>query len=777
MRDLRADEAVRKLTLFAKSARDGRQPTLVEHTHDVLEAFDTLFGTVDGPSRTALQWMRFFYLEEEQLEQFFVNSRLAICFHDLGKANDGFQSAVTDRRKDQVIRHEHLSAMLLASDPLKGWLSSRPDIDFELILSAVGSHHLRFKEDEFGAWLADRTRFEVLDFSELLSDPACILKSKSPAIDRLVGKWMHEDLPIDSLKHLARKFNRRVRPVMHSLESSSELRDEERYRLLLAVRAALIVADSAGSGLTRENKSVTVWLEEAFEEKEVINAEYIQDKVIAPRKRNIEKSNGTPFCWNDFQVEASHLSDRALMLAPCGAGKTLAAWRWIAGRLVVRPAARILFLYPTRGTATEGFRDYVSWAPETDAALLHGTAAYDLEGMFENGDERASRDYTVERRLFALGQWPKRIFSATVDSFLGFMASQYVSVCLLPLLADSVVVIDEVHSFSSGMFSSLVKFIEKFDVPVLCMTASLPPKRRERLLEVGLQLFPEDESHFADLERIAGHPRYRVQAIERGDAQNKASRALDEGKRVLWVVNQVNECQRIALEMSERQPRIQVLCYHSRFRLCDRRERHEEVIRLFRSSREEEGVLVVSTQVCEMSLDLDADVLITEIAPVPSLIQRMGRCCRQKEPGDRRGDVFAYEPESPLPYDSDDIAKGVACISEMARETDISQSYLSEYLDRLVSTWEADRYEAFWQSGFWASAHEHQFREGLDYNIDCVLDTDIDEYLEARNRKLISAPGYVLPVPRSEKPKSDGRLRHLRVAASVKYSPAMGYRR
>jgi len=767
---------MRKLTLFAKSTRDGRQPTLIEHTHDVLEAFDTLFGTVDDPSRTALQWMQFFYLEQEQLEEFFINSRLAICFHDLGKANDGFQSAVTDRRKDQVVRHEHLSAMLLASDPLKGWLSSGPDVDFELILSAVGSHHLRFKEDEFGVWLADRTRFDVLDFSELLAAPADILSLKPPAVDTLVDNWTREDLPVNILKGLARKFNRHVRPAAHSLVSSNR-RDEQRHRLLLSVRAALIAADSAGSGLTRENKALTGWLEEAFEEKEVINAEYIQDKVIAPRKRSIEKSKGTPFCWNDFQVEASCLSDRALMLAPCGAGKTLAAWRWIAGRLAVRPAARILFLYPTRGTATEGFRDYVSWAPETDAALLHGTAMYDLEGMFENGDERASRDYTVERRLFALGQWPKRIFSATVDSFLGFMASQYASICLLPLLADSVVVIDEVHSFSSGMFSSLVKFIEKFNVPVLCMTASLPPKRRDRLLEVGLQLFPEDESRFADLERIAGHPRYRVQAIEREDAQNVASRALDEGKRVLWVVNQVNECQRIALEMSESRPRAKVLCYHSRFRLQDRRERHEEVIRLFRSSRGDEGSFVVSTQVCEMSLDLDADVLITEIAPVPSLIQRMGRCCRQKEPGDRRGEVFAYEPENPLPYDSDDIAKGVACVSEMARETDISQSYLSEYLDRLASTWEADRYEAFWQSGFWASAHEHKFREGLDYNVDCVLDTDIDEYLEARNRRLTSAPGYVLPVPRSEKPKSDGRLRHLRVADSAKYNPVLGYRR
>ena len=45
---------------------------------------------------------------------------------------------------------------------------------------------------------------------------------------------------------------------------------------------------------------------------------------------------------------------------------------------------RVIFLYPTRATATEGFKDYVAWAPEADAGLIHGTAAYELDGMFAN---------------------------------------------------------------------------------------------------------------------------------------------------------------------------------------------------------------------------------------------------------------------------------------------------------------------------------------------------------------------------------------------------------
>ena len=135
---------------------------------------------------------------------------------------------------------------------------------------------------------------------------------------------------------------------------------------------------------------------------------------------------------------------------------------------------------PTRATATEGFRDYVSWAPE--GSLIHGTASYELDGMFENpSDDRTHRDYTAEARLFAIAFWDKRVFSATVDQFLGFLQYAYGAVCLLPVLADSVIVIDEVHSFDDAMFSALKEFLTEFNVPTLCMTATLPKSRRDQL--------------------------------------------------------------------------------------------------------------------------------------------------------------------------------------------------------------------------------------------------------------------------------------------------------
>ncbi|MDY6784294.1 MAG: hypothetical protein SW833_17395 [Cyanobacteriota bacterium] len=119
--------------------------------------------------------------------------------------------------------------------------------------------------------------------------------------------------------------------------------------------------------------------------------------------------------------------DRALLLSGCGSGKTLFAYKWHQAMLAQHQVGHLIFLYPTRGTATEGFKDYVGWVPESDASLLTGMALYELKAMRENPPDSTrgngqSKDYTTDERLFALGFWEKRFFSATVDQFLSFLS-------------------------------------------------------------------------------------------------------------------------------------------------------------------------------------------------------------------------------------------------------------------------------------------------------------------------------------------------------------------
>src|SRR5262249_13755721 len=128
---------------------------------------------------------------------------------------------------------------------------------------------------------------------------------------------------------------------------------------------------------------------------------------------------------------------------------------------------------------------------------------------------------------------------------------------------------------------------------------------------------------------------------------------------------------------------VRHFCYHSRFKLCDRRDRHRELIRAFndavKAGASRRAVIGVTTQVCEMSLDLDAEILVTELAPMASLIQRMGRCNRDSEKMKKGpiGQVYVIRPESgkEKPYEKKELEIASGFVDRLAG-MDVSQAKL-----------------------------------------------------------------------------------------------------
>jgi CRISPR-associated endonuclease/helicase Cas3 len=114
-------------------------------------------------------------------------------------------------------------------------------------------------------------------------------------------------------------------------------------------------------------------------------------------------------------------------------------------------------------------------------------------------------------------------------------------------LADAVVVIDEVHSFDRNMFAALTNFLQNFDVPVLCMTATLPSARQSELEGCGLTPYNEKPGK---LQEIAAAARYRLRRVTAVEARDRVQKALDDGRRVLWVVNQVKRAQQAAIALA-----------------------------------------------------------------------------------------------------------------------------------------------------------------------------------------------------------------------------------
>jgi CRISPR-associated endonuclease/helicase Cas3 len=740
--------------LLAKSRKHG-ELTVEQHCNDAERACARLFapGTRWGDG-----FPRFFGVVASDRPRWLRNARVACVFHDIGKAQASFYAAVSDGISTQAVRHEHLSAILLHVPAVKAWLGRGQGLDHDAISAAVLSHHVKAAADDASdrgvsyRWGAPREEeprvvvyFDHPEVRALLARVAEIgeIPGEIPALpstpwtDR--GEWANY---LQAGMAAARTFR-----VRHARPSSEVL---ARKRFVASLKAAVVAADSAASGLRRERRDIDGWIDEAAHTAP-ISPEEIDESVIGPRITEIRAKRGA-FEWQDFQVDAENLGSRALIMAGCGAGKTLAAWRWARAQARDHAIGKVIFLYPTRGTATEGFRDYVSWAPEAHAALMSGTARSELLSMHENPAEKEHLrrgDYSLseqEERLYALGYWPRRFFSATVDQFLSFMEYGYKGLCMLPVLTDAAIIFDEVHSYDRHLFDNLAAFLKSFDVPALCMTATLPRERQQALESAGLRLYPrrDERARFADLGWQEAAPRYRMERVgDFAEAMQRAVAAYGRGERVLWVVNTVRRCQRLVRELAA--VGIVARCYHSRYRLKDRKRRHEEVVAAFQQT--ERPAFAVTTQVCEMSLDLDADMLVTEYAPVTSLVQRFGRAHRSLRNGPSyRATLVVYPPaEGAAPYTRDDIRGAEAFLKTIAGDH-ISQRDLAEQLQEFARREpEGDGHVRFLDSGYYATPGTLRDIDG-DRGVSAVCEGDLPAVraAHAHGRPLDE---WILPAP------------------------------
>lgn len=721
-------------TLWAKS---NRILTLEKHLLDAEEAAQQIFR-LDG--RWGQNWCRFFQIKGEANQQkFLLNLQVAALFHDLGKANEDFYAAVTSPGfLPQVLRHEHLSALILCLPEVRTWLSHNPALDVDVITAAVLSHHLKASKDEKTTpngksyrWCQPQSNKPMLQLYLVHGEVArtldkiAQLANLNATLSLPTAAWKPGsvwDKTYRSGRSFADRFSQFIR------------KDKDRQRFLVAVKAGLITADAAASGLVREKKEIAEWIESVVHS-EAIAPNEIAAKIIQPRLEDIKAKD-----LREFQKQLALQGSKTLLLSACGSGKTLAAWKWAEVQSQTYNIGKVIFLYPTRGTATEGFRDYVGWAPEADAALITGTARYELEAMRDNPKEEsnnsaiAGKTFRTEadERLFALGFWSKRFFSATVDQFLSFMEHSYQSLCLLPVLADSAVIIDEVHSFDRSMFDTLISFLQTFHIPVLCMTATLPKSRRDELVAAGLQVFPTeaDRANLDDLKEKEEAERYLLEPVENFDAAfDQAVNAYQSGLRVLWVVNTVDRCLAIShkLEKHEKLKKLKakVLTYHSRFRLCDRAQVHKQTVAAFamRTDTPAKAAIAVTTQVCEMSLDLDADVLITEVAPISAMVQRFGRANRHLKR--EFAMLHIYEPPSNLPYSQEELSAARTFLDELGTVR-ISQHRLAQALeDHSRQERNADGSSPFLNSGYYATPGS--FRDTDEFAVPCILDKDLED--------------------------------------------------
>ncbi len=223
-------------------------------------------------------------------------------------------------------------------------------------------------------------------------------------------------------------------------------------------------------------------------------------------------------------------------------------------------------------------------------------------------------------------------------------------------LAGKVVVVDEVHAYDPFMRMHLVqvlRWLGELRVPVVLLSATLPSGVRSELVAAYSGEASGRDATTTAYPRITGTHRgvvrtWTPQASGRGarvalerlndDLPAIADRLeslLQEGGCALVVRNTVRSARDTAAYLRDRLG-WPVECHHAGFIAADRSSRDEGLLVRFgspeyvvgRSGTRPDRAVIVATQVAEMSLDVDFDVLVTDLAPMDAVVQRMGRCHR-----------------------------------------------------------------------------------------------------------------------------------------------------
>lgn len=666
------------LRLLAKSCMDPDRPeyaaTLAGHMELVADAAGALLAARGVDTLASLG------LDQALLGRLHANLTLAAWVHDLGKCSVPFQELVRSGAsgRPQLATHDILGLWLMTREPLASWLRCfvSGDLDFSMVLAAVAGHHRRFPERV----LADEGSGAGSSITCLTSHPDFrlhLLRMRSALC--LVDPPVFE-VDLDVNRRDLERFRRFL-----TLPGLTEAPDTATRRLLGATKALLVAADVAGSALPRVS-GASHWVGDALCTR-ASSADFLD---IAARRVGPRRVGDLREVFQQAVEDCD--APVTLVRAGCGSGKTVAAYRWAA-----RYGGRQLwFAYPTTGTATEGFRDYLT--DLEGARLEHSRSVVDLEILSSN-DGAPRHDQRVVDRLAAIRGWASPEISCTVDTVLGLLQNQRKGLYAWPGLARSVIVFDEIHAYDGRMFGGLLRFLTDLPgVPVLLMTASLPRARLTLLQDVVRQVHGQELASLEGPPALERLPRYRRSLVE--DPWSEVEDTLRAGGKVLRVCNTVNRCLEEAAWAEARGIRVAV--YHSRFRYCDRVRRHAAVVDGFRSP---EPLLAVTTQVAEMSLDLSANLLVTDLAPIPSLIQRLGRLNRRARPQEAPGDqpprvepFVVVDPGRSLPYRDGELAVARTWLERFGTNP-ISQSDLVDRWEHLPAAEEQVDTGSAWLDG------------------------------------------------------------------------------
>ncbi len=676
--------------VWAKSAKKdaGGQPeSLAQHTWYVLERLAELIRLrPDLPQTLGVPrlWHILFW---------------AAFLHDFGKAATGFQARLRGGER-WPHRHEVLSLAFL------DWIADGLTSDEQpWVAAAIVSHHKDAAEirclyappddpddDQLIARVAEMDEATLRGLWRWLAECAAawvddlglgqagVTPPALPDQDGAVA--MVQQRGVARIRHWLKVYRRFVRRIERS---------DERALVIgtLALRGHLVNADHSASAHAGPLPRAT------------FDADAILSSRGIPRDKLFE-----------HQSTAEVTDGSALLTAPTGSGKTEAALLWATHQAAISGGlARLFYTLPYQASMN-AMKIRLEKSFPGKVGLQHGRSLLALYRMLMEHDydpKEAARKAKWARDLVKLNYPPVRVFSP-----YQMLKGMYRLKGYEAMLTDyhgAAFIFDEIHAYEVKRLALILKTIEylarNYNARFLVMSATFPTLIKGWLCEA----LGDPAEIVAEPALFDDFKRHRLVLLE-GELlsdEGLASIAADAraGKSVLVVCNLVDRAQAVYRELSGRLEASGILVelLHGRFTGRDRLDKEKLVRETTGStSKQRRPIVLVATQVVEVSLDIDLDTIYTDPAPLEALVQRFGRINRQgKQAGLAPVHVYRQPDDGQKVYDEALIA-GTLAILEREDGRALDESGIGGWLDEIYSG-EVARH---WQEKYTITADEFE---------------------------------------------------------------------
>jgi len=578
----------KEIELYAKrykSSNGYEYQTIYEHTMELVNNLEKLFEEYSAELKEGLQKIGI------DSEKFKYLLWLVSLYHDLGKANTRFQSKIRDKKKShevpldrsfpKEVPHSFISLAFVNLDEIENENLLTFEEEEALLFSIAFSHDRDFNVDK--EYLKRYIQQDVAKYIENPTLKKCfeslpckidgeILKGNAEFIWKLMDQLKRELLKEVDLSKYEIKLRTLLKGFLHRLDHASS--------------AKIIVEDRKIDNFPQK---VEFYL----------------------------KTKGNFNGFKEFQKKAIEFSNENVILyAPTGSGKTEFALNWAK-------KSKLIYTLPIRVSINAMYERLSKIFSEDKVGILHSDSSLYL---FSKEDYQGEEIESLFNSIQLSKSMSLPIIVTTGDQIFNAALKWPGFEKIYSMFLYSKLVIDEPQSYSPESLAIILRTLEEvvnINGRFCLMSATINPLINNYLSKSSMymQAYSDEE-----LAKMQSH----VISLKESSILDILNTIIDEAKdkKILVLCNTVKCAQEVYKAIKEEIKKsgleLEIDLLHSRFLENQRRQKEQKVL-----NNHGNGIFI-STQIVEASLDIDFDILFTELCPADSLLQRMGRIYRKR---------------------------------------------------------------------------------------------------------------------------------------------------